>query len=125
MHHTNVNERERGVLYCIEIGNKYLVQENPSRIIRCLWFYIWYFLAGQISISSLVLRTQRAADSQHHAGFHQLCLLACGLRYMLDDNMLLFIYYQSSPSSVHSTLSSMCKKVRTRCRHPPHKRFLG
>ena len=24
----------------------------------------------------------------------------------------------------HSTLSSICKKVRTRCQRPPHKRFL-
>ena len=62
--------KRKGVLYRVEIGNKerQIIRASPAacRVVPV------FFLAGQTSISSLVLRTQRAADRSR-----QLCLLAC------------------------------------------------
>ena len=44
-------------------------------------------------------------------------------RYMVYILLSLELATPENKSS-HSTLSSICKKVRTRCPSPPHKRFL-
>ena len=74
MHHTNMDKRKRnGVSSYGDWKQRQILHASSPAACGPTFFF---HPARQISVRSLGLRTQRAADARRHAGSRQLCLLA-------------------------------------------------